>query len=81
MRMLEGEFPMIKNLRSNSLPLTKPETICFETRREQPSGLPVPVRLVARCIDRAGLIGATVGAIVVLLIWGAVAGRRRTTLP
>jgi uncharacterized membrane protein YeaQ/YmgE (transglycosylase-associated protein family) len=31
--------------------------------------------------EGAGLIGATVGAIVVLLIWGAVAGRRRTTLP
>jgi uncharacterized membrane protein YeaQ/YmgE (transglycosylase-associated protein family) len=29
----------------------------------------------------AGLIGATVGAIIVLLIWGAVAGRQRTTLP
>ena len=29
----------------------------------------------------AGLIGATVGAIIVLLIWGAIAGRRRTTLP
>jgi len=28
----------------------------------------------------AGLIGATVGAIIVLLIWGAVAGRQRTTL-
>ena len=31
--------------------------------------------------EGAGLIGATVGAIIVLLIWGAVAGRRRTTLP
>ena len=31
--------------------------------------------------EGSGLIGATVGAIVVLLIWGAVAGRRRTTLP
>ena len=31
--------------------------------------------------EGAGLIGATVGAIVVLLVWGAVAGRRRTTLP
>ena len=29
----------------------------------------------------AGLIGATVGAIVVLLIWGAIAGRQRSTLP
>jgi len=29
----------------------------------------------------AGLIGATVGAIIVLLIGGAVAGRQRTTLP
>ena len=28
----------------------------------------------------AGLIGATVGAIIVLLIWGAVAGRQRRTL-
>jgi len=31
--------------------------------------------------EGAGLIGATVGAIIVLLIWGAFAGRRRTTLP
>ena len=31
--------------------------------------------------EGAGFIGATVGAIIVLLIWGAVAGRRRTTLP
>jgi len=31
--------------------------------------------------EGAGLIGATVGAIVVLLIWGAIAGRRRSTLP
>ncbi len=31
--------------------------------------------------EGAGLIGATVGAIIVLLIWGVVAGRRRTTLP
>ena len=31
--------------------------------------------------EGAGLIGATVGAIVVLLIWGAITGRRRTTLP
>jgi len=30
--------------------------------------------------EGAGLIGATVGAIIVLLIWGAVAGRRRSTL-
>ena len=30
--------------------------------------------------EGAGLIGATVGAIVVLLIWGAIAGRRRNTL-
>ena len=31
--------------------------------------------------EGAGLIGATVGAIIVLLIWGALAGRRRSTLP
>jgi uncharacterized membrane protein YeaQ/YmgE (transglycosylase-associated protein family) len=31
--------------------------------------------------EGAGLLGATVGAIIVLLIWGAIAGRRRTTLP
>ena len=31
--------------------------------------------------EGAGFIGTTVGAIIVLLIWGAVAGRRRTTLP
>ena len=31
--------------------------------------------------EGAGLIGATVGAIIVLLIWGAIAGRRPTTLP
>ena len=31
--------------------------------------------------EGAGLIGATVGAIIVVLIWGAIAGRRRTTLP
>jgi uncharacterized membrane protein YeaQ/YmgE (transglycosylase-associated protein family) len=31
--------------------------------------------------EGAGLIGATVGAIIVLLIWGVVAGRRPTTLP
>ena len=30
--------------------------------------------------EGAGLIGATVGAIVVLLIWGAIAARRGTTL-
>ena len=29
----------------------------------------------------AGLIGATVGAIIVLLVWGALAGRRSSTLP
>jgi uncharacterized membrane protein YeaQ/YmgE (transglycosylase-associated protein family) len=28
--------------------------------------------------EGAGLIGATVGAIIVLLVWGALAGRRRT---
>jgi len=28
--------------------------------------------------EGAGLIGATVGAIVVLLVWGAVAGRRHS---
>ena len=31
--------------------------------------------------EGAGLIGATVGAIIVLLVWGAVAGRRTTTPP
>ncbi len=31
--------------------------------------------------EGAGLIGATVGAIIVLLIWGAVTGRQKTTLP
>lgn len=31
--------------------------------------------------EGAGLVGATIGAIVVLLIWGAIAGRRRSTLP
>jgi uncharacterized membrane protein YeaQ/YmgE (transglycosylase-associated protein family) len=31
--------------------------------------------------EGAGLIGATVGAIVVLLIWGALASRRSSTLP
>ena len=31
--------------------------------------------------EGAGLIGATAGAIIVLLIWSAIAGRRRTTLP
>jgi uncharacterized membrane protein YeaQ/YmgE (transglycosylase-associated protein family) len=30
--------------------------------------------------EGAGLIGATVGAIIVLLIWGAIAGRRMSTL-
>ena len=28
--------------------------------------------------EGAGLIGATVGAVIVLLVWGAVAARRRT---
>ena len=28
--------------------------------------------------EGTGLIGATVGAIIVLLVWGALAGRRRT---
>lgn len=31
--------------------------------------------------EGAGLVGATVGAIIVLLIWGAIAGRRRSILP
>jgi uncharacterized membrane protein YeaQ/YmgE (transglycosylase-associated protein family) len=31
--------------------------------------------------EGAGLVGATVGAVIVLLIWGAIAGRRRSTLP
>ena len=31
--------------------------------------------------EGAGLIGATVGAIIVLLIWGAIAGRQRSNLP
>ena len=31
--------------------------------------------------EGAGLVGATVGAIIVLLVWGAIAGRQRTTLP
>jgi uncharacterized membrane protein YeaQ/YmgE (transglycosylase-associated protein family) len=31
--------------------------------------------------EGAGLIGATVGAIILLLIWGAFAGRQRRTLP
>jgi uncharacterized membrane protein YeaQ/YmgE (transglycosylase-associated protein family) len=31
--------------------------------------------------EGAGLIGATVGAIIVLLIWGALASRRSSTLP
>jgi uncharacterized membrane protein YeaQ/YmgE (transglycosylase-associated protein family) len=30
--------------------------------------------------EGAGLIGATVGAIIVLLVWGALAGRRSRTL-
>lgn len=30
--------------------------------------------------DGAGLIGAVVGAIIVLVVWGAISGRRRTTL-
>jgi uncharacterized membrane protein YeaQ/YmgE (transglycosylase-associated protein family) len=30
--------------------------------------------------EGAGLIGATVGAIIVLLIWGALAGRRSPTI-
>jgi uncharacterized membrane protein YeaQ/YmgE (transglycosylase-associated protein family) len=30
--------------------------------------------------EGAGLIGATVGAIIVLLIWGAIAGRQRSSL-
>jgi len=29
--------------------------------------------------EGAGLIGATVGAIIVLLVWGALAGRRSST--
>jgi uncharacterized membrane protein YeaQ/YmgE (transglycosylase-associated protein family) len=31
--------------------------------------------------EGAGLIGASVGAIIVLLVWGALAGRRSRTLP
>jgi uncharacterized membrane protein YeaQ/YmgE (transglycosylase-associated protein family) len=31
--------------------------------------------------EGAGLIGATVGAVIVLLIWGAVAGRQKPTIP
>jgi uncharacterized membrane protein YeaQ/YmgE (transglycosylase-associated protein family) len=31
--------------------------------------------------EGAGLIGATAGAIIILIVWGAIAGRRRTTLP
>jgi uncharacterized membrane protein YeaQ/YmgE (transglycosylase-associated protein family) len=31
--------------------------------------------------EGAGLIGATLGAIIVLLIWGAIAGRQRSSLP
>jgi uncharacterized membrane protein YeaQ/YmgE (transglycosylase-associated protein family) len=30
--------------------------------------------------EGAGLIGATVGAVIVLLIWGAIASRQRRTL-
>lgn len=30
--------------------------------------------------DGAGFIGAIVGAIIVLVIWGMIAGRRRTTV-
>ena len=30
--------------------------------------------------EGAGLIGATAGAIIVLLVWGAIAGRRGSTL-
>ena len=30
--------------------------------------------------EGAGLIGAVVGAIIVLVIWGMIAGRRRTTV-
>ena len=31
--------------------------------------------------EGGGLIGATVGAIIVLLVWGAIVGRQRSTLP
>ena len=31
--------------------------------------------------EGAGLIGATVGAIIVLLVWGAIASRQRSTIP
>jgi len=31
--------------------------------------------------EGAGFIGATVGAVIVLLVWGAIAGRQRSTLP
>ena len=31
--------------------------------------------------EGAGLIGATVGAIIVLFVWGAITGRQRSTLP
>jgi uncharacterized membrane protein YeaQ/YmgE (transglycosylase-associated protein family) len=31
--------------------------------------------------EGAGLIGASIGAIIVLLVWGALAGRRSRTLP
>src|SRR4029079_6289422 len=33
-----------------------------------------------RAGEGAGLIGAVVGAIIVLVVWGAIAGRQRTTL-
>jgi uncharacterized membrane protein YeaQ/YmgE (transglycosylase-associated protein family) len=31
--------------------------------------------------EGAGLIGATVGAILVLVVWGAIAGRQNRTIP
>ena len=31
--------------------------------------------------EGAGFIGATVGAIIVLLVWGAIAGRQRSPFP
>jgi uncharacterized membrane protein YeaQ/YmgE (transglycosylase-associated protein family) len=31
--------------------------------------------------EGAGLIGATVGAILVLIVWGAIAGRQNRTIP
>ena len=67
------------------------------TRRNEPSGFILTTLLgivgafVASYLGQAlgwyhagegaGLIGATVGAIIVLLVWGAGAGRRTTTLP